>query len=42
MCTVKLSRQLYPHHDGHSLDAIMRVPILPFLPATVPWGMWNW
>ena len=23
MCTVKLSRTLYPHHDGHSLDAIM-------------------
>jgi DNA polymerase-3 subunit epsilon len=23
MCTVKLSRTLYPHHDGHSLDAII-------------------
>jgi DNA polymerase-3 subunit epsilon len=23
MCTVKLSRKLYPHHHGHSLDAIM-------------------
>lgn len=23
MCTVKLSRKLYPHHQGHSLDAIM-------------------
>ena len=23
MCTVKLSRTLYPHHDGHGLDAIM-------------------
>jgi DNA polymerase-3 subunit epsilon len=23
ICTVKLSRKLYPHHDGHSLDAIM-------------------
>lgn len=23
MCTVKLSRALYPHHEGHGLDAIM-------------------
>ncbi len=23
MCTIKLSRTLYPHQDGHSLDAIM-------------------
>ena len=23
LCTVKLSRQLYPHVQGHSLDAIM-------------------
>jgi DNA polymerase-3 subunit epsilon len=23
MCTVKLSRTLYPHHEGHGLDAIM-------------------
>ena len=23
MCTVKLSRKLYPHHQGHGLDAIM-------------------
>ena len=23
MCTVKLSRTLYPHHNGHGLDAIM-------------------
>jgi DNA polymerase III subunit epsilon len=24
LCTVKLSRRMYPHHRGHGLDAIMR------------------
>ena len=24
LCTVRLSRKLYPHHKGHGLDAIMR------------------
>jgi DNA polymerase-3 subunit epsilon len=24
LCTVKLSRKLFPHHKGHSLDAIMQ------------------
>lgn len=40
LCTVKLSRQLYPQHFKHNLDSIIERFDIHLPNATAPWPMW--
>jgi len=39
LCTVKLSRRLFPAERHHNLDAVIQRAVLPALPATALWVM---